>query len=260
MIADHETGRLWDGASLAEKGYFFEFIIEALLQAHCRPGDVALDVGGNYGAHTITMLHAVEESGQVHVFEPNPVLSAILKTWKHPQLTTYEVALSSVSGNAEFLVMQDPGGSRLSHGAPPNSNVTATITVPVKRLDDYGFPAIRLIKADVEGEEINFLEGALETLRATQPLVLMEFDWAAAFSDSKPAARAFLESMSESGFFVMDFFGQIMTRHDIDAWNIALVPKTLNFDSVARIVDTMHSAGKQFFSANRDWNPYQKMT
>src|SRR5947208_198994 len=36
------------------------------------PGDIAFDVGGHFGVHTVLLSQLVGSMGHVHVFEPNP--------------------------------------------------------------------------------------------------------------------------------------------------------------------------------------------
>jgi hypothetical protein len=48
--------------------------------------------------------------------------------------------------------------------------------VPVLRLDDFSFPALELLKIDVEGMEIEVIDGAAATLARHRPIIYTEND------------------------------------------------------------------------------------
>jgi hypothetical protein len=125
--------------------------------------------------------------------------------------------------------------------------------VSVSRLDDFAFSP-KLIKADVEGEEVNLLRGAWTTLADARPLVLVEFDRQAS---GEAAAIALLEQLPKIGYGTFDFFGEPLRLNDWDAWNILLYP-TPNLPAAIR--DTMRQAGSEYFRNRRGWNPYQKLS
>jgi FkbM family methyltransferase len=71
-----------DPADLLRDVYFFgtyEPEITDLIVRNLRPGGVAFDVGANAGYYTLLMAGIMGDSGQVHSFEPNPKLGAILE-------------------------------------------------------------------------------------------------------------------------------------------------------------------------------------
>lgn len=89
-----------------------------------------------------------------------------------------EIALSDSSGSATMRVPDKR--SMLStievqntlDGAPPFT----TVGVARRRLDDYEFKSVGLIKIDVEGHERSVLEGARATLERERPTVLVEIE------------------------------------------------------------------------------------
>jgi hypothetical protein len=96
----------WRTARHTEKANFFEFVIEELIEITCWLGDIAIDAGANYGAHTATMLSA---SARTHAFEPKPELAAKLESRGRERLTVHRVALSDRQGFATFHFANDPG-------------------------------------------------------------------------------------------------------------------------------------------------------
>jgi FkbM family methyltransferase len=66
-----------------------------------------------------------------------------------------------------YLAEKGGGGSGIWNGLGGNPVLITTLDAEVKRLQlDVGF-----IKADIEGEEFNFLQGSLDTLRKHRPVV-----------------------------------------------------------------------------------------
>jgi FkbM family methyltransferase len=239
----------WRAARDLEKGNFFEFIIEEVIKATCGPGDIAVDAGANYGVHTQTMLSA---GAHTHAFEPNPELAATLEAWGHERLTVHGVALSDRRGVATFHFAENPGYGSLRIRPHLGIRLRDSREVSICRLDDFAlFP--KLIKADVEGEEVNFLRGAWGTLEGARPLVLLEFDLQA---NGVAESAAMFEQLHEIGYGVFSFFGEPIPTVDWDSWNILLYPEP-SLPVVIQV--TLHEAGTEFFRNRRDWNPSQKL-
>ena len=240
----------WRAASLDEKANFFEFVIEEVIKSTCGPRDIAVDAGANYGAHTSTMLSA---GAHTHAFEPNPELAHTLESWGHERLTVHRVALSDHQGTARFHFAESAGCGSLR--IRPHLGITLrgdSCEVAVSRLDDFAFSP-KLIKADVEGEEINFLRGAWTTLTRARPLVLLELDRRAV---GETAIDALLEELPDIGYGAFNFLGKPFGIDDWDAWNVLLYPeRTLP----AAVQATLDEAGLKFFRDLRSWNPYQKL-
>lgn len=146
----------------------------------CRPGDTVLDIGANVGDWTLSMALHVGASGRVLAFEPVPYLAeTIVKTMRinrQDQVEVLNIALSNQDGMAEFSVEQgNSGGSRLGH---MNGDFSG-ITVPTRCLDSMlaerpEIDRIDFIKVDVEGFELQVLEGARDTLARFHPPLILE--------------------------------------------------------------------------------------
>ena len=53
---------------------------------------------------------------------------------------------------------------------------TRSETVPLKSLDSFAFQVVDFIKIDVEGHEFALLQGAVETIQASNPAMLIEIE------------------------------------------------------------------------------------
>jgi FkbM family methyltransferase len=178
VLLDGETFRLDEGLrrwdARPEAPMFRE------MRASLRSGDTVVDVGANFGLHSLFAGRLVGASGHVYSFEPVPANLRLLR--RHIRLNDFEqrveVIPSAVSNSGDasvqfFLPSEDVAvtASLKAEGA------ARAISVPNCRLDDWAGPAQiapRLIKIDVEGAELEVLRGALNLLERCHPLLLIE--------------------------------------------------------------------------------------
>jgi FkbM family methyltransferase len=137
----------------------------------------AIDVGA-HGGDVLADIVRIAPHGQHIGFEPLPHLAAQLQR-RHPNVSVRSVALSDTTGTATFThVLDRPGWSGLRPRPTPDGDGarTATITVATQRLDDALPPGYvpALIKVDVEGAELQVLEGAQSTLANHHPILVFE--------------------------------------------------------------------------------------
>lgn len=137
----------------------------------------AVDVGA-HGGDVLDDLLRIAPRGRHLAFEPLPDLAAALRR-RLPEVDVRAVALSDANGEATFAhVLDRPGWSGLKARPTPDGAAArvATITVLTQRLDD-ALPAgyvPALIKIDVEGAELQVLQGARQTLATHRPVVVFE--------------------------------------------------------------------------------------
>lgn len=171
------------GRMLAKYGEYIRGecdVIERLLPK----GGIAIDAGANIGALSMVMSKAVGESGIVVAFEPqralfynlccNMTLNGIRNVYcLHKALG--DVASTAMvpeldydqEGNFGALSLLEAGAYQKTHDMVP---------VDVIRIDDMNLLRCDLIKIDVEGMEIQVLEGARETIAKTMPALCVEDD------------------------------------------------------------------------------------
>ena len=153
---------------------------EALLLSS-EPPDFFLDVGANYGTHSILFLSA---GVPVIAFEPNPscysyfqaacAINGFSGRWE-------QVAIGNGRGEIELIYPEkETWLGSVSSDVTPGLKEWGDVTrlhVPVSNLDSYisEIPRGRLlIKIDVEGYEIEVLKGAERMLRDYKPTVIFE--------------------------------------------------------------------------------------
>lgn len=133
---------------------------------------LSIDVGAHYGGHTISMINS---GSAVIAFDANPDYINFLRQVKN--LTLEQCSQSRYkSDNEIFTIGSQSGYAYLSFTPRDGINADKLIDVKVRRLDDYDLSP-RLIKVDVDNEEINFLIGAARTIYKHRPMIILEVSW-----------------------------------------------------------------------------------
>jgi FkbM family methyltransferase len=166
-------------------GTFEAEFAEAVARAVNR-GDICYDIGGHRGYMTGVM--ALAGAKRVIIFEPLPANVAALEQLArlNPGLE-FKIEAAAVGrsdGVARFKVMSDESMGKLAESTfQIDAASTRELMVPLRRLDtllaEGKFPAPDLIKIDVEGAELEVLEGAAETLKKHHPRLFVEAHTAA---------------------------------------------------------------------------------
>jgi len=145
-----------------------------------QPGEVAVDVGANIGHMTSLMAAKSGAGGRVIAVEPHPEvfeeLDFNVRKWKVrgdlAPITTCKMALSDRSGSAKLAAplsfRQNNGLSFLAphEAVDPNLQMFKVMTTTLDELlEEARIGAVSLVKIDVEGHELQVLEGARQLLR-----------------------------------------------------------------------------------------------
>ena len=124
------------------------------------PHERFVDIGGYTGDTSLSLLELVGTADEIRLFEPSSgnVKAARQSLRGFEQIHFYQVALGREHGEGRVVV--DASASRLEQGGEE--------VVQVRTLDSFRFHPT-FIKIDVEGDELNVLEGAAETIRSNKP-------------------------------------------------------------------------------------------
>jgi len=151
-----------------------------------RPGDTVLDCGANLGLFATMMAARVGPTGAVHAFEPSPRARHDLARVVHLNELSWVVispfAVADKCGQATFCDVLENDvrreASHLSTAVRFTANLAKqSIEVPTITLDRYLAETgvrPRLVKIDVEGAELEVLDGARDCLRRFRPLLVIE--------------------------------------------------------------------------------------
>ena len=140
------------------------------------PGGTALDVGANQGFFAYAFAGIAD---RVEAFEPNPDYAEFARRMLGARVNVHQVALSNRIGTAEFIVPVSDDGTELHLGgnlkpveAAPGKSIGYTVNV--RTIDSYNFPNVKIIKVDVEGSEMQVLEGGRQTILRDRPALIAE--------------------------------------------------------------------------------------
>lgn len=172
------------GGALALYGEYSRIELEIILDK-IKPGDHVVEAGSHLGAHTVAIARKVGPKGHVIAFEPQTFLRQVLAAnlglqglkWAEARFE----ALGEASGEIDVPVV-DYG--RVGNFGALELGAVRTRTRPDEgvfkaaqiRLDDLELERLDFLKLDVEGMELEALQGAENSIRRLQPLIWIEFD------------------------------------------------------------------------------------
>lgn len=159
-----------------------------------------IDIGANRGVYT----HWFSRQSQRCVaFEPNPQCAGLLRRAIGGRAEVHEVALSDRDGHARLtipIVAGRENSYRSSLEAAPGAG-HRSVTVQTATLDSYTLPEVDFIKIDVEGHELEAIEGAMETIIRHRPTLLIEAEERHRTGSVAEVRQRFVE-LGYRGFFV----------------------------------------------------------
>ncbi len=159
----------------------YEKLLESHYKKWLRPGDVVVDIGAHSGRHLRHFLTSVADTGRVFGFEPLPdQYASLAKQFDVHNAKLHNMALSNCSGTAEFTYAEgspQESGLRQRIYNDPDSARPRTIIVAVESLDAFAdqLEGLSFIKIDIEGAEIDCLQGAQAVLDKYRPLISVEY-------------------------------------------------------------------------------------
>jgi FkbM family methyltransferase len=144
-------------------------------------GDTVLDIGANFGVFTKLFSELVGPQGSVLAFEPIPqtfrTLAAGVKRYHLGNVRVLNKALSDTVGTVQMFVPQYadvPGENLYEASIVSDSQSRNTLTIDSVSIDSLQLPRVDFVKIDVEGHELNVLQGARRTLEQHHPTLMVE--------------------------------------------------------------------------------------
>lgn len=187
----------WLGLSEQEKLGF--------VASKVRKGGVFYDVGANVGLYSLLAANSVGPAGRVIAFEPSTRNCGFFKRHmemnKIENFSLHQIAIAESDGVAKFDDDGDPVGFRVaSHGKT---------TVQQRKLDSLveskELPPPTYLKIDVEGAELEVLEGAKNIIKNHQPEVFIE-----THERFVPGVhQACIRWLEQNGYKVLEFCSEV---------------------------------------------------
>ncbi len=189
---DHLRVRLYLGSDLSLCLYVlgaFEPNEFVLLRSVLEPGMVVLDGGANEGLFTLYAARRVGTRGSVLAVEPSTReferLEANVELNRLGNVTTFKVALGSRVGEAVLAVAEPKHAGMNAIDVREEGESLPTWTesrepVSIETVDEIVVRArlerLDLIKLDIEGSEVDAIDGATKAISRFRPLILLEVE------------------------------------------------------------------------------------
>jgi FkbM family methyltransferase len=150
------------------------------LRSHCRAGQTVLDIGAHIGLYSTIFATLVGSTGKVFAFEPTPATRGVLERTirlNHCEriVEVRPEAVSNLSGHTSFFDTGIMGSN--SNSLVRDGRSRGEYAVQVVKVDDFAAArglAVDCLKIDVEGAELNVIEGASRTLESQRPVLALE--------------------------------------------------------------------------------------
>ena len=161
----------------------WETWLTSFMARRIRPGMAIVDAGANHGYYTLMFAHLTGPTGRVAAVEPHPRTAALLRKSVYANGFQFWTTVIEQAAGAEDSVTlslstpdHEPKNAHLS-SAPPGSEVNATPVAGARLATMIAdWPKVDFIKADVEGAEEAFIEGAWPVLERDRPALVLEFN------------------------------------------------------------------------------------
>lgn len=210
--------------ALKQGGYEVEVfaISQKLLQGH--KDGVVLDVGANLGSFSLPLAKANPHL-TFHAFEPQRIISyqlcANIIVNGLENVYTYELALSNRDINIDvempdYANEKNIGAFSIDEETRKNDYECSTVNTSNKieliPLDYMRFDNIRLIKLDVEGHELEALQGGIETIKNNNypPIIFEAWNWKPWF---EPKRKELFQYLTDMGYEITEGGNNNLAQH-----------------------------------------------
>ncbi len=159
----------------------YELPLMKFIEKNVKEKQVVFDIGANVGFLTLTFSKQVKKNGKVFAFEPEPnnykklQENISLNNFKNISLNNF--AVSSINDRLKLYLSDD---NNFGTHSLVNERINSTnfVIVDTKKIDDFVFQnniiKIDWIKIDVEGAELDVINGAKKVLSDLKPNLIIE--------------------------------------------------------------------------------------
>lgn len=157
---------------IVSSGQFFEQSLLEKAAKYIPAGSVVADCGCNIGNHSV-FFGKICKAQKVVSFDPQ-ILCA--------QTCEKNMGINGLKDNAEVVCKalgKKNGFMKLTNMVPGNCGMARFSTdekgtIPMTSIDEHGFTRLDFIKIDVEGGQLELLQGAEKTLKRFHPVIWVE--------------------------------------------------------------------------------------
>lgn len=239
MSAELKVPPGWPSSMTLASGRY-EPELTALFLRSVRESMRVVDVGANIGYYTILASRLVGPTGHVVAFEPDRDAATTLRSnIEHNRCTNIdivELAAAAEEGHAHLCVPQ-PEHGYLVHGGGKESDHDVTTTTLDRYFSNLDWPAVDIVKMDIEGGEESALAGMTRLCRRNPRIKLFLEINIAAMTRSGVALADFIDRLRSLGFTRARF---IELDRDIDLLDDPLPSPTTHPQAMYNILAVQH--------------------
>ena len=156
---------------------FHEIFVEdlyKLAEFPIKPGDIVLDVGASIGWYSCTVAKMAGDAGKVIAIEPNPTNFALLnKNVVLNELNNITLINKGIWDTQAIKKLKLKGyASSIGQDLKSKSGELIQFDTIDNILQEYNIKEVNEIKMDIEGAEIEAINGSQETLKRSKNLIL----------------------------------------------------------------------------------------
>jgi len=170
---------------MTRRGGIYEHYIFDYIKDNLQVKDTTIiDIGANFGFHSLEFADLVGENGNVFSFEPQRIvfyqLCANIILNGYNNIYAYNIALGN---EHKKVLIENPdyfsnetiniGDAHINKFIHLHNN-----EIDLKKLDDFNFEKLSVIKIDVQGFEPFVLDGAINTINNHRPYIFIEVETA----------------------------------------------------------------------------------
>lgn len=170
-------------SNMASRGGVYEHYIFDYIRDNLNvEGTTIIDIGANFGFHSLEFAELVGDTGRVEAFEPQRVVfyqlcgNAIANGFDN--IYAHNLALGDSETTVLIETPQYYKDDKINIGNAHINAYTGMGAHEVKqvRLDDLHFDNVSVIKIDVQGFEPYVLDGAIKTIEKHRPHIFIEVE------------------------------------------------------------------------------------
>lgn len=177
-----------------------------------KPNDIIIDVGAGMGEDSLLFSQLVGEQGKVYSFEAHPHTFLCLNkalTYSHSQnVKPIHAAVSAESGTLQIEDLPSDRWEENSVMTTREASGQKLISVRAIAIDDFELiqqhDSIQFLKMNIEGAEINALQGMSKTLAKVEHACIACHDFLGENSPAMRTKKACVQILLDAGFQVFE--------------------------------------------------------